>query len=654
LVFRQDRNAAMPDMVRQAVQRNRYRISDEQLDEIFTNRTSVPPDMFWILLTEEAQAAGIRLSNEEVGQLLERLIPQLFQKQTYAQVIPTIMNRFSVPEEKILTTFGKLLAVLQYAQVISSLENVTTAQIKHLASRESESLEAEFVPFKASYFVDKSQTPGEQAVLEQFNRYKAGFPGEVNEANPFGFGYRLPDRVQFDYLALKLADVAAIIKPVTDEETEQYYQQNRDRQFTDQVPSDANDPNSPQVAKVRSYAEVSDTIASQLRWQRITTRAEQILQEARSLADANLPAPGPQGRKLTAEQRAAKEDEYTRIAAKLGKDHNLPLYSGRTGLLSTLDVQGDTILRRMFLTTYGYNPIPLSQVLFSVKELGDQATILLSLPPAELYASIGPARDPMSMPASDLANQVMMIARVVQVEKSTPPENVDAAFSTRTVGLGAPSDPKKEVFSVREQVVNDVKALAAWDTTKSKAEEFLALATKDGWDRAVAQFNQLYGAQAKAEPNDPNVFAVERQMGLQRISEADLQVLAAQVGRNPAAPIVLNQARNESQFVERLYSLIPAQSTTPPQMPLLAEFQPTQSYYAVKSLSVQRLTREDFQKSKGMVTLREEYSQIESLAAVHFSPENIVQRLHFRFAQPTDEAGTGEANEAKQQSKDAS
>jgi hypothetical protein len=65
---------------------------------------SVPGDLFWILLTEEARAAGIRVPNEEVGKLLEGVIPQLF-KSSYAQVMPSIMNRFNVSEGH-LTTFG--------------------------------------------------------------------------------------------------------------------------------------------------------------------------------------------------------------------------------------------------------------------------------------------------------------------------------------------------------------------------------------------------------------------------------------------------------------------------------------------------------------------------------------------------------------------
>ncbi len=640
LVFRESRNVGMVDLARQAIQRNRFRISDKQLSELFGGRSTATPDMYWILLCEEARNAGIYVTNEEVGRSLERLIPQMFDKRTYGQVIPSLMNRYGVPEETILTTFGKLLAVLQYSQIISSVENVTAAQIKHMARDESESLSTEFVQFKASYFADKTQTPPEQALTEQFNRYKDNFPGDVSAANPFGFGYRLPDRIQFDYMAVKLSDVAAIIKAPTEEEAEQYYQLNRDRQYTQKTPSDPNDPNSPQVAKIRPYAEVADTIMSELRHQRITTKAEQILQEAKNLADADLRTTGPEGQITPVEQRQAKAKDYGEIAKKLGNDYKLAIYSGRTGLLGAINMQDDDVLRRMFMTVYGHNPVPLTQVLFSVKELGDDATILLSMPQTEMYASVGPAQDPMGAPAADLTNQVMMIARVVAVEKNAPPASLDMTFSTKTLGLGdAPKkkDKNKDVFSVTEQVVNDVRALAAWDTTKNKAEEFMALATKDGWDKAMAQFNQLYGKQAKTEPNDPNVFKVDNQAGLQRIPSAELQVLAAQVANSPAAPIVMTQARNAGQFVDLLYSLIPADRDTPEKLPVVAASQPSQSYYVLKSLSVQRLTKESFQKMKGMIIRREDYSQIENLAAIHFSPAGILKRMNFRYAHPTNE-----------------
>lgn len=637
LLFSQSRSSgSMLDLAKQTVQRNQYRITDKQLSDLYRDRTA-PSDIYWILLREEAEAAGVYIPDRDVGQLLGQIIPRLFPDQTYAGVMQSLVNRFNVPEEHILATFGKLFAVLRYAQTVCSMEDVTAAQARHIASRESETLNVELVQIPASAFADKEQTPSDEAELEQFNQYKANFTGDVTEANPFGFGYKLPDRVQLDYLALKLQDVEAIVKPPTQEEAEQYYQQNRQRLFSEQVPSNPNDPNSPTVARAKSYAEVATTVMDQLKRQKITMKAEQILAEAKSLADAGLQPTSAEDQQLTLEQRATRAGSYQKIAQDLGTKYNIALHSGRTGQLNAMQVQSDKYLSRMFLTGFGYNPVRLGQVLFSVKELGDNASILLSMPPAEIYASVGPARDPMLATVPDLSGQIMMIARVVDVQKAAAPGNLDVAFSTRTVALDGAADARSQSFSAREEVIKDLRKLAAWDITKGKAEEFLAAAQKDGWDKAVAQFNQVYGAKAKAEPNDPNVFKLDRFNGMQRIRNEDLQVLAAQVANNPVGQLVLNEARVEGQLADQLYALAPADRDAPPQTPKIVEFKPNQSYYCLKSLAREYLSREEFQKMKGMILLREEHNQVQSLAAVHLNPANILKRMNFKFARQADQ-----------------
>ena len=648
LLFAQNRNAAAAlAYARQTIQQRQYRISEKQLADMYRSRT-VPSDIYWLLLREEAAKAGIHVRTEDVGQLLAQIVPQLFEGRTYGEMMASWVNHYNVPEETILATFGKLLAVLQYAQIISSMENVTAAQIRHMAVDQGEVMDVELVQFEASNFADKSQTLVGDAILKQFNRYKSYFPGEISEANPFGFGYRLPDRVQLDYVAVKLDDVASIIKPPTQEEAEQYYQQNRERQFTEEVPADPNDPNSPMIPQSKSYVEVAQTIMDQLRQQRITTKAEQILQEARNLADADLQAAGADGNVPSVEQRAQMAVDYVKIAQDLGQKHDITLYSGRTGLLSAVDVQGGEYLRRMALTGYGRNPVPLTQVLFSTDAFGEDATTLFSMPRAELYISIGPARDPMGAVGPDLSGQIMLLTRVIRAEPEAVPQDLEVAYSTETIRLGEASDEDAKTFSVQEEVTKDLRMLAAWDTTRSRAEEFMALATKEGWDSAVAQFNQLYGQQAKEKPDDPNVFAVNRLNGVQRISKADLQVLAAQVANNPAQKTIMNSAQLQGRFVDRLLTLVP-QGGQASGLPTTVEFKPNRSFYVLKSLSRDEINQQEFRQMKGMLLGREETSQAQSLAVVHLNPENILKRMNFRPAEPTDQPAEEQSDQKSEE-----
>ena len=74
------------------------------------------------------------------------------------------------------------------------------------------------------------------------------------------------------------------------------------------------------------------------------------------------------------------------------------------------------------------------------------------------------------------------------------------------------------------------------------------------------------------------------------------------------------------------------------------EFKPDLSYYCVKNISIRRVNLEDYKKIKGMVLQREDYIQTETMAAVHFNPENILERMNFKAVQ-TDEPEDQESPE---------
>jgi hypothetical protein len=643
LLFLQSRGSAdLMNYVRQMIRRNQYRVSDRQLDALY-ERTGVAPAFYWILLQAEARSGGMRIRTEDVGSSLARVIPQLFSGQSYAAVMRSVVARYGVSEERILETFGRLLAVLQYAQTICATGSVTNAQIRHMASRENDTLDVELVQIRSADFADKEQKPTPEEMRAQFDRYKAYAAGEATESNPYGFGYKLPQRVRLDYIAVKLANVSSIVKPPTDEEAEKYYKDNRNRLFTEQIQIDPNDPNSVQE-RPKSYVDVVDTIRDQLKQQKITTKAEQILEEARNLADAELAAGTEEGQGPTVAQLKERAGDYQQIALDLASKYGITLHSGQTGWLSPLNAQTDEYLGRLFVTGAGPNPVRLSQLLFSVEALGEKATIVMSARRAELYRTIGPAREAMAGMGPDLSGQIMVIVRIIQAQKAAEPESLDVTFDTRALELGETSEKQDDsTYSVSEKVTEDLGKLAAWERTRDRADEFVALASNDGWDRAVARFNELYGEKAEAGPDEPNVFELQQLTGLRRISRAQLQVMATQVANNAAAEVILNEAKVERQFIDHLYSLVPADANAPPAMPKVVEFKPTQSFYCLSKISVSRLNQQEYQQVKGMLLRREEHTQTQSLAAVHFSPAHIRKRMKLRPAQETRQPSEAQA-----------
>ncbi len=669
LFAEQQTSPALINHIRQTIRKNRYRISDKQINDMY--RRSVPSNIYWLLLKNEAQLAGIRVPNEQAGELLGQVIPQLFNGQTYSQLIGVLRERYGLPEQESLAIFSELLAIMQYAQMICSNEDVTSSQIAQAVATSAESIDAELVEFNPTVFADDQAQISNEEMLEHFNKYKKFLPSTVSEENPYGFGYKLPDRVQLEYLIVRLDDVRTLVEPPTNQQKEDYYNRNREQLFTEQVPSDPNDPNSPMNQRIKSYAEVSDMISDRLVNDKINSTANRIMQEAKTITEAGLEDTDIEPATLTDEQFKEKAGDYKTTAEQLSEKHNCKLYAGRTGLLSPIDMQIDEYLARLYLEGQGQSPVSLAQIVFAVGDLAASELGPFDVRKPRMYENIGPLKDLLGSARFgllDSSGQIMAIIRVIKTIKAAEPQSIDQTFSTSSLEFdpNQPSaqsgakgqDEAENLYSVKEKVTEDLKKLAARDITKSKAEEFIGLAAKDGWDTAIDKFNELYGKQTSQDPNDPNAseisneeksvsepFKLQNLTGLRRISKATLQTLTAQTAGNPAAQFFLNQRKNHRRFVELLYSLIPQDSNTVDTVPLVIEFKPDMSFYCIKNISVKRITLQEYEKTKAMQIQREDYTQSESLAAVYFNPENILKRMSFRSAPAGNTAGPARVGE---------
>jgi hypothetical protein len=619
--------------IRQAVRRNMYAISDRQIDDIYRRR--LPPSAYWYCLKNEAQRAGIGIRNSEVGTILGRAIPQLFRGQTYSQVIGSIIDKQRIPENQILATTGQLLNVLQYSQIMCSTGNVTTRETMNELAIEQDSLDVGYVALGADTFVDpNAPAPSEEQLAQQFDKYKDSMAGVVTDENPYGFGYKLPPRVKLEYIAVKLSDVRGIITPPTQDEIGEYYSSHKQQLFTEQVPVDPNDPNSPTKERVKSYAEVADSIAKQLLTDKIDSKADSILQEAATLTE--IPEEEQTAKEPTPEQ--LKEKDYKVAAQKLDEKYKIKVYAGQTGLLDALDMQLDRYLGMLFLQGYGQHPVELSRVVFAVDDLGASELGPYDVPKPRLYENIGPLKSPYG------GGIIMAMVRVVEAEKGGAPQDINVTYSTRTLTLD-PNEPPadKDVYSVKDQVVEDLKKLGAMDLTKKRADEFANLATMDGWDKALGVFEKLYGRGSDPNDNDPNVFSLRNNTGMRRLSPITLQALAVQSRGQPTMTLRLPDIERNNLFANKLYNLVPADSNTVENLPVVMEFKPDFQYLVIKDISIKRLWKERYEEMKTAKIFGLEHVETQSLAAVFFNPANILKRVNFKQVEGKGE--TADANE---------
>jgi hypothetical protein len=660
----------MINKIRQVIRANRYWISDKQINDIY--RRSMTSNIYWLLLKNEAQLAGISIPNNDAGEMLARIIPQIFKGQKYSQQMGLLVNRYRIPEAHILSTFGKLLAVYQYAQLICSNEDITSSQIRHLASWENETINVEFVKLDAGYWIHDTrrasniehQEPNDEEIQQHFNKYKRFFTGEVTEDNPYGFGYKLPDRVQLEYIAFKLNDISTTVTPPTTAECEQYYQKHME-QFVESVPQDPNDPNSPSVEQTRSFSEVADVISRRILQDKINSKAEGIVQEAQTLTETQEPGVGDLGSAVSSEPRIPNPEgqTYESAAKQLANKHKIKIYAGQTGLLSALDMETDKYLRRLYTLGNARNMVRLTQTIFSLEQFqADTSTSSRSLDVQrpKLYENIGPIKDSLG--------EIMAVVRIIKAEKASEPQSLDARISKRTLRLDdneAGTDNTQNVYSVKEKVAEDVNKLAAIQEGRleNKAKEFIGIATKDGWNTTIDKFNQLYrqvrlggdpnsvGQQSNAPllafakkqggENEPNAFKLESLTALRRISGETLAALAIQSSNTPGQRqfvpevkkwLTADEVKIESQLIDRFYSLVPQDSNTVKTLPVTLEFKPYMSLYIIKDISIKRLGQDEYEKIKPKQLFTEDHINSQSLAPVHFNPENILKRMKFRPA----------------------
>ena len=624
-----------------------YQISDKQIYDMYDQ--TVPSTIYWICLKSETQQAGIQIRNEDAGQLLGMAIPQLFNGGTYSQVIGSIARQSGISEEQILSTFSKLLSILQYAHWACSGEDITIRQLMETMAQEKETIDAEFVEFKSSVFAENQEDPGEEEIIEHFEKYKKYFPGEISEENPYAFGYKLPNMVQLEYIALRPDDVELIVEPPSQDELEEFYENNKKQLFTENTLEDPNDPNSP--LKVTPYSEVASDISKQLLQTKIQSQTNSIIKEAISLTESSFEDMNEtEINNLSTEQFKEKAGDYKTVAENLSQKHNITIFSGQTGLIGPLEMQNDEYLAPLYVQYPGYNAVALTQVVFAVKELA-----ACELGPSEgqaprMYQNIGPVRDQ--------TGKIMALVRVIQTVKAYEPNTVDQAFNTSSFIFDPnQQDSDDNIFSVRKNVVEDLKKLTALETTKNTAEEFVKAAETDGWQETVEKYNDIYGQNDANKPNDPNSsettiaeeldkpFRLENIPGLNRLSKAILETLSIQTQSNPASSFFDNEREKSARFVELLFSLAPQDSNGVEALPTVVEFKPDISYYAVKNISLKQLWKEVYEKNKAVELYRDDLIKSQSLAIVHFKPANVLKRMNFKSIETEEKTTESETPE---------
>jgi hypothetical protein len=633
LIFEEKGEASqVSSYVKQLATTQGYSISEKQINEIY--KRTLPGRVYWLLLKEEAHRAGMRFSSDHARFFL-REVARSFFRTTYSQMMESLISPaagrsgIKVTEPQVLSAFADLMSVWEYAYLICSNEDVTEQQVKHNISLTRETMDIECVRFDSLVFSKDTGQPGAEQINEQLEKYKDVLPDEISDINSCGFGYKLPDRVAFAYLGVKIEDIEKIINKPTQEDAEKFYQQRRES-LKQKVNSDPNDPNSPLIEQTLTFPEVADMISEKLLQDRLNAKTNEILQKAKNLTELPI-SEEEKGIAVSPQMTEKAVERYNSAAEKLSREYNIKIYAGKTGLLSAQATQKDPVLRELYLEGVGFNPvtnpliIPLVKIAFSIEQIGKSELSQFDMRKVKIYENIGPLKD--------MLGKTMLIIQIVDAQKESVPKDINAGYSIETTSFEDSNNvQEKKYFSVKEKVIEDLKKLAAMETTEKKAREFVKLAVENGWDKAIDEYNKLY-PKSSADNNEPNSFQMQELFNLPRAGELDIQTLIIQAEGDLVIEQAVPAIEKERFLKQKLYSLIPQDSNSLGNVPYVLEFKPDMSYYCIKKLTVKRINEDQYQMYKPMQAFRDEVTRIQSAAAVFYNPENIVTRMNFRWSE---------------------
>ena len=605
LLFPDSGSASMLDaQLKYAAMQGNLIIEDSLVQAFFNANTGDSP-IYWILLNKEAQDLGYAVSIDEAMEIYRNVALGITQGQGQASTIVANLSRqHKVPQEAVVDIFAKLLSVMAYVDGATKMNNVSLPEIAAKIGYDKQEITATYVEFRADSFTAGIEEVDEAMLQEQFESYKGYKALSINDNNPYGFGYKIPDRVCLEYIIIDLDDVETLVRIPTEEEMETHYSRNRSR-YTEEPRQDGQNPQSQTTPRIKSYSEVREQIKNELIEQRTNARAEMIMGDIR--ADIGRDLLDKDTENMSGEEIKQFAGDYAAAAKKAAENAGIAVYSGKTGYLSQAQLRSDSNLGRLSEQRPGRMPVELAKKAFAVQGLDIEKISRFDGVAPKIYENIGPMKG--------MYPRTFALVRVVDFAVSEVAPNIDYSYDITKSSLAA--EQTAEQFSVREQVVADCKTLLAMQTAQARAEKFLETAGDD-WQAAIDAYN---------EASEVKIRKVDMP-ARKRMSAVDLQNARIQAKSSPYSRLEFT-IRNK-MMLDTFYNLQDAD------MPVVAELPASKSVVALKEVGVIAPTVADYEDAKLEAAATIEFATSLKAAFIHLNADNITARTNFEYVANDD------------------
>lgn len=597
-------------------------------------------DVNWLLLKTEAQNAGIAVSDAETRATLKDIVPFFSGgRGDAAQLVTDISKQYRIAQSDVVNVFSDLLSVIKYAANTLTSEDVTIAQVQSLIGLNGEKIKAEMVKFVVDQEAAKLGEPTDEEIAAQFEKYKNVTAGVYTKENPYAFGYKQPATAVIEYMIIKTEEVKSAVDAPTNQEMEDFYQNNLQR-YTEYKPVDPNEPDGEKFSEIKDYSDVYSQIRNTLISQNTDAKADLIMIEAVDMLDENIA--GIDTQKATSELYKLHAGDYDAVGKAIAAKHNVKVYTGKTGQLSAQSITADDILASINLqSSRGMSRIAFDKLVFAIDELGETTLGKFDPPKPNMWQNIGPAKGSYG--------ETIVLARIVEANKSYVPENIELVYDINGTVTNTDNVIIENMYNLKESIIEDLKKVATVNVAKQQAEKFVRIfEDKDmQWEDAIKEFNK--GLDEKDPIVKPlNLSKQQNRVRSSLFNKKNMEIRSQ--GLNFSMAQYMNQITATDELLqEKLYALIDSGQTEATNVRAIVESAPEQACFVVKDVSYTNVTTDEYEKSKFVTAFSLDMARSDSLALVHFAPENIIKRMGFEW---TKKAETSEEDTDDDTNKD--
>ncbi|MDK1030648.1 MAG: hypothetical protein QGD94_01420 [Planctomycetia bacterium] len=466
---------------------------------------------FWAAFTihTEAREMGFDIPDARLKGRLKELRELGMTADDYRRLLSMVSGR---RQDILFEAWRQDMNIKAYLQFASSMPTVVGAHLEQEFRNIDEKVEVRLVALAAEEFLEEVKAPSDQALQEQFEKFKNFLPGEKR---PDGFGYKIPDKVAVEYLVISPEAFADEAK-ITDEQIKQYYDRNKAFEFVIEPEKTEPKPDAEQEKK----------------------------EPAKDDAPENAGGPEAQAEDNADNKDADKTPKYKPLKEVEGEIRKT-LVSRRSGELA-MDKIGqistELTALRVRKVAIKFETFADGKVVWLVKPVGlmgrEELGELEGIGKAVSTGNMPFAGYALSLEELEESEEGQALLRVGR-ESSTLADQEGNQYIFRVRRL-VKSHVPADISIVREAVEKDVARIEAFELAKAKGREVLAEANKTGLVAAAEKLKQkLY---------TPEPFPQKK------LSPMDLLALYYGIPVSPKLPNVPPIGQNRA-LVERCFRL---------------------------------------------------------------------------------------------------